>query len=326
MANLKYYTEGPDSALDDLEAGLSLMKINGFDFFWSWEPATMTRLLGLAVERDIEKSFVQTLARKRLEVNFSDSGEPIPLLKFTMMDHFEMSMGGRVLFRAKDLTPFQRELLGLLITAKGQRIPQEKIQLELWPESPPDNARKSFDTLLTRLRKLIGPELNLPIKDYLYLQKGILCLTNYDIDALRFVEEARTGLSHAKNSDWLQANYSFQTATTIWRGALPEDVFQSEQVLSFNDTLTRLLSEIAKVWSTNLIESGRQEEAIEVLERILKINYLDEELTSLLYQCYVQNGASVRGKEVLERYRKALLKAEYTESEAAEIIAEMLEV
>jgi len=323
MASLKLAEEGPEAALDDLEAGLSLMKINGYDFFWSWEPGTMTELLGLAVSRDIEKSFAQTLARKRLQVNFSDTGQPIPLLMFTLMDNFEISMAGEILFRTKDLTPFQRELIGLLITAKGQRIPQEKIQLELWPESPPENARKSFDTLLTRLRKLIGPHLDVPVKDYLYLQKGILCLTNYYIDALHFVEEARTGLSHAKNSDWLQANYSFQTAITLWKGALPEDAFQSEQVLSFNDTLTHLLSEIARVWSANLIEYGRLDEAIVVLERILKINYLDEELTGILYRCHSQNGTPVKAKDVLERYRKALLKADYTETEAEEIVAEI---
>ncbi len=98
------------------------------------------------------------------------------------MDSFELRMSGKILLQSKDFTPFQRELLGLLITAKGQRIPQEKIQLELWPESSPENARKSFDTLLTRLRKLIAPHLPVPVKNYLYLQKGILCLTNYEID------------------------------------------------------------------------------------------------------------------------------------------------
>ena len=128
------------------------MKINGFNHFWSWEPEMMTKLLAIAVQRDIEKSFAQSLAKTRLHLNFSDDGEPLPLLKFALMDNFEISMAGKVLLQAKDLTPFQRELLGLLITAKGQRIPQEKILLELWPESTPENARKSFDTLLTRLR------------------------------------------------------------------------------------------------------------------------------------------------------------------------------
>ena len=163
---LSYYklqAESPDAAVADLQAGLSLMKINGYSHFWGWEPAMMTSLLSLAVQRGIEKSFAKNLAKTRLCINFSDSGEPLSLLKIKLMDSFELSMAGKVLFQSKDLTPFQRELLGLLITARGQRIAQEKIQLELWPDSTPENARKSFDTLLTRLRKLLAPHLPRPV-------------------------------------------------------------------------------------------------------------------------------------------------------------------
>ncbi|EKD38206.1 MAG: hypothetical protein ACD_75C00822G0002 [uncultured bacterium] len=319
LSYCKYVADGPDGAIDALEAGLSLMKINGYNHFWSWEPVMMAKLLAVAVKRDIEKSFAQSLARERLHVNFSDEGVPIPLLKFSLMDNFEIGMSGKVLFRARDLTPFQREMLGLLITAKGQRIPQEKIQLELWPESTPENARKSFDTLLTRLRKLIAPHLPTSIKDYLFIQKGILCLTNYEIDALQFLEAARTGMSHSKNSDWWQAYSAFQTAISLWKGALPEDTFQSEQVLAFNDKLTGLLVELGSTWAKNLMESRRFEEAISILERILQINYLEESLTKLLYRLHCLNNNYLKSREILDRYKKALLKADYSEQEADDI-------
>jgi len=320
LSYLKHQMDGPESALEDLEAGLSLMKINGYNHFWTWEPAMMKQLLSIAVERDIETSFAQTLARKRLDVNFSEEGEPLPLLHFTLLDNFELSIQGKVVLRARDLTPFQRELLGLLITAKGQRIPQEKIQLELWPESTPENARKSFDTLLTRLRKLIAPHLPLPVKNYLSLQKGILCLTNYQIDAMQFLEAARTGLSCSKNSDWWQSYSSFHTALSLWKGAMPEDTFRSEQVLTFNDMLGTILSEMASTWSTHMAKSGRLSEAISLLERVLQINYLEERLTIQLYRLHSQNNNPLKAREILERYRNALLKAEYTEEEATEFI------
>jgi len=284
----------------------------------------MTILLAMAVKRDIEKSFAQNLAKDRLHLNFSDDGEPITLLKFTLMNSFELSINGKILFQAKDLTPFQRELLGLLVTAKGQRIPQEKIQLELWPESIPENARKSFDTLLTRLRKLLSPQLPRKIKNYLYLQKGILCLTNYEIDALQFLEAARTGLSHSKNSDWWQAHNSFQTALSLCKGVMPEDTFRSEQVLTFNDVLANLMIEIGSTWARNLAEAGRLEEAITILEQILSINYLEEELTILLYSFHSRSHNHLKANEVLERYRKALLKADYTIDEATSYIDDII--
>ena len=320
LSHFKYESESPEAALDDLEAGLSLMKINGYNHFWSWEPAMMTKLLSLAVKRDIEKSFAQNLAKSRLHLNFTDDGEPLSLLKFKLMDSFELSMSGKILLQSKDLTPFQRELLGLLITAKGQRIPQERIQLELWPESSPENARKSFDTLLTRLRKLIAPHLPIPVKNYLYLQKGILCLSNYEIDALQFTESARTGLTHFKNSDFWQAHNAFQTAISLWKGVMPEDTFRSEQALTFNDILANLMVETGSTWAKNLAEAGRLDEAIAILERILLINYLEEGLTILLYKFHCRNNNHLKAREILERYQKALLKADYTKKEATSFI------
>lgn len=321
----KYEMEGTEAALDDLESGLSLMKINGYQHFWSWEPLMMTKLFSVAVERDIEKDFVQSLAKSRLRLSYTDNGKPVPLLQFKLIDSFGLGMSGKILLFSKDFTPFQRELLGLLITAKGQRIPQERIQLELWPESSPENARKSFDTLLTRLRKLIAPHLPLPVKHYLSLQKGILCLTNYEIDALQFLEAARTGLSHCKNSDFWQAHNAFQLAISLWKGAMPEETFHSEQVLTFNDVLANLLAEIGITWSTNLAANGKIKEAIAIIEQILQINYLEEELTILLYKFHCRNNNNLRAREVLERYKKALLKAEYTEDEADSFINEIVE-
>jgi LuxR family maltose regulon positive regulatory protein len=324
LSHFKYESESPEAALEDLENSISLMKINGYNHFWSWEPVMMTKLLSLAVKREIEKSFAQNLAKSRLHLNFSDDGEPFPLLRIKLMDSFELSMSGKTLFQSKDLTPFQRELLGLLITAKGQRIPQEKVQLELWPESSPENARKSFDTLLTRLRKLISPHLPIAVKNYLYLQKGILCLTNYEIDTLQFIEAARTGLSHCNNSDLWQAFNAFQTAISLWKDALPEDTFRSEQVLTFNDNLTNLMVEVGSTWAKNLADAGRLEEAITILEKILQINYLEEELTVLLYKFHCQNNNHLKAREILERYQKALLKADYTQEEAVSFIDEIV--
>lgn len=321
---LRYLTGGADAALDDLEAALSMMKINGYDHFWTFEPTMVATLLGEAVTRDIEASFAKSLARKRLKINFTDQGVPLPLLRFILLDNFEINVGPKVLFRAKDLTPFQRELLGLLITSKGQRIPQERIQLELWPDSSPEKARKSFDTLLTRLRKLLSPELPLPVKEYLLLQKGILCLMNYSIDAMEFLEAARTGLSHGKNNDWWQAQNAFQLALSLYKGALPEDTFRSEQVLGFNDVLANVLVEMGNAWAENLATTGRYEEAISIIEIILGINYQEESLTHRLYKLYLASQNPLKAKSTIDRYQKSLINAEYSEEEARAFVDEII--
>ena len=163
-----------------------------------------------------------------------------------------------------------------------------------------------------------------PVKEYISLQKGILCLTNYDIDALHFIKMARAGLAHSNNGEFLQAHNAFQTAISLWHGAMPEDTFRSERVLSINDTLAGLLTKTCSTWAKNLAEAGRLDDAITILERILLRNSLDETLTILLYSFYCLNNNHLQAREILERYRKALVKAEYTAQQAASFIEQII--
>ena len=317
-------TDGPEDALDDLEAGLSLMKNNGYTHFWGWEPSMMAQLLSVAIRFDIEKSFAQALCRARLEHNIDDDGNMLPLLNFTLLDRFQLKLGDTVVCRAKDLTPSQRELLGLLITAKGQRISQERIQLELWPDNSPENARKSFDTLLTRLRKELTKNGDLPVKKYIFMQKGILCLANYQMDALQFSEAARKGMVHCRNSDWWQAGNNFNRALYHWQGALPEDTFKSEQVFDYNDHLVNNLVEFILAWARHVATSGHSDEAIRLIERALKVTSLEEQLITLLYALHVKSNAPLKAAETLTRYKAALTRIEYSEEEIEEYLKEVV--
>ncbi len=314
-----------EMALDDLEAGLSLMKNSGYSHFWGWEPVMMGQLLAIAVQFDIEKGFAQMLARDRLRVNFTEDGDPVTLLSFSLLDNFQLSLGDHVVCRAKDLTPSQRELLGLLITAKGQRISQERVQLELWPDNTPENARKSFDTLLTRLRKELTKTPELRVKDYIFMQKGILCLANYQMDSLQFSEAARRGMMNSKNSDWWQAGNSFCHALSIWKGALPEDTFKSEQVLTYNDQLVGSLIEFTSTWANHMAETGRPGEAINLIEQVLQMNRLEEKLVTLLYALYAANNSPIKARETLDRYKTALLKIDYTPEEIDSFLQDVID-
>lgn len=322
---LKLISQGAENALDDLDLSLSLMMNSGYNHFWSWEPVMMSRLLAVAVRFDIQKGFAQMLSRERLNINFDDSGEPLTLLNFSLLDNFQLKFGHEVICRAKDLTPSQRELLGLLITAKGQRISQERVQLELWPDNSPDNARKSFDTLLTRLRKELSRSAdNFDVKSYIFMQKGILCLTNYQMDSLQFSEAARKGMVHSKNSDWWQAGNNFNNALRLWKGALPEETFKSEQVLTYNDQLVNILIEFTTTWATHMAKTNRIEEAISLLEQVMQVCKLEEQLVTLLYGLYHKNNAPIKARDTLNKYCKALEKIDYSQREIETFIQDIM--
>ena len=105
---------------------------------------------------------------------------------------------------------------------------------------------------------------------------------------------------------------------------MPEDTFYSEHILTFNDRLTGLLVEIGSTWANNLMQSGSFKEAISILERILQIDSLEEGLTVLLYKLHFLNNNYLKARELLERYRKALIKAMYSEEEADSFIDKII--
>jgi ATP/maltotriose-dependent transcriptional regulator MalT/DNA-binding SARP family transcriptional activator len=320
----KLCTAGPAAAVNDLKTGIVLMKNHNFRHFWTWEPKMMIELLGLAVQKDIEREFSRDLAGEKLDIYFSDSREIIPYLHFSLLDHFQISSGRQAIFQASDFTPSQRYLLGLLLTTKGQRISQERVQLEIWPDSPPENARTSFDTLLTRLRKQLSSRLTLPVKRYISLQKGILELSNSRTDAIEFLEAAQTGLRHSRDGNWWQAGNAFRTALAHLKGLWPEDAFSIEQSLTLNDQIINTLAEITWIWAGKMSGSGNTEEAITLLEHTLQSHFQDERLIALLYSLYLKNHNHLKAGDTLERYGQALKRLDYTENEIEELLSEIV--
>ena len=50
---------------------------------------------------------------------------------------------------------------------------------------------------------------------------------------------------------------------------------------------------------------------------------LEEDLTQLLYQLYIQSSNPLKARDTLERYKKSLTKADYTEEEITEFLDEI---
>ncbi len=58
----------------------------------------------------------------------------------------ELTLGG----------PQQRRLLGVLVAAAGQVVPVDRLVEAVWPDDPPDGARRSVLTYVSRLRLALG--------------------------------------------------------------------------------------------------------------------------------------------------------------------------
>jgi LuxR family transcriptional regulator, maltose regulon positive regulatory protein len=321
---LRLLSDDRASALQDLRDGLSLMKEHDYKYFWSWEPVMMTRLLSECIAAGIEKEFVTNLARKRLGIALAADGTIIPLLQITLLDNFSISQGKNQLLNIDDFTVSEREMLGLMITTKGQKIDQEKAQLHFWPDSPPEKARKKFDTLLGRLRKKFSERITVPVQNYIVLNKGFLCLENTDTDILQFMDACTAGLAHSRQHEWWQASNYFHQALALWKGNLPADTFTNEYTLSLEIILLETFTEVCLSWGAYLAKTNQLNEAIQLIEKLLLSNTLEEKAVVMLCELYVRNNMPLKVSKIIERYKTALAEIDYTEEEVEKIITEIL--
>ncbi len=316
---------GKAAALQDLQEGLAIMKAHDYKYFWSWEPAMMTRLLGESVAADIEQELASDLARKRLRIALSADGTILPLLQVTLLDDFSLRHGEKQVLNIDDFTVSEREILGLIVSTKGQKIDQEKAQLHFWPDSPPEKARKKFDTLLGRLRKKISDHFDVSGQNYIALNKGFLCLQNVETDIIQFMEACNAGLAHSRRNEWWQASNYFQKALSLWKGNLPTNTFTNDYTLSLEISLLETFTEVCMTWGDYLAKTNQIPGAVQILEKLLLSNTLEEKAVVMLCQLYVRNNMPLKVNKIIERYKTALIQIDYTEREADKIIAEILD-
>ncbi len=318
-----YLSSDNSLAIQDLKNGLSLMKKNGYTHFWGWEPLMMGRLLSLGMAAGIEKKFITELAEQRLGHTFSEDKTLIPILQITLLDNFSVRYGKNNVFHIDDFTASQRELFGLMLTAKGQKINQEKSQLYFWPDSAPEKARKKFDTLLGRLRKTFSDRTAIPAQNYIVLNKRYLSLHHAHTDILHFMAAAQKGLSHSKRAQWWQAGNCFHKALALWKGGLPTDAFTNEHTGTWDTILLDTLSTMSLTWGRYLAQTGQHTKAIGVLENLVHSNMLEEEAIVFLCNLYIRNNMPLKVNKTLELYRTALAEIDYTEDEIDDIMADI---
>ena len=285
-------------------------------------PATREKLLAAARGLDLEDQHGLQLLAGSLDRAVVEEGQILPRLELQTLGGFEVRMEGRPVVRAEDMTPAQRELLGVLVAAPGMKLSQEEIQLAFWPDSSPDKARSNFDSLLLRLRKQLEQALAPhPVRHYLFLQKGILSLTHLRVDAHEFAHLVRQGLEHSRRREaWQAANY-FARALALWKGSFMPGSSAREQAADYRQELDRLFVDAMHTWAQPLIDSGRTEEAAELLDQALRVDRTNDSLVRALCRTYLRSNQPTKARQAARRYAEALQKEDYSPAEIQTILS-----
>jgi DNA-binding SARP family transcriptional activator len=153
--------EHSETGLALLKDALALGKKIGLYHNMIDSRSNIAQLSAIAVEHDIEASYVSTYIRKRglsLETPPVTVGKwPWPLKIFTLGGFAIIKDGSPIRFSTKaQKKPF--ELIKILVAFGGRNVARTRISDSLWPDAEGDKADQALTTTLYRLRRLLGHE------------------------------------------------------------------------------------------------------------------------------------------------------------------------
>lgn len=296
------------SGLNSLRYAMGLGREYGYTHILWWQPEVMGRLCAYALEAGIEVDYVKDLIRKR----DLDPGEGAQhaerwpwRFKIFTLGQFTVLCDGepRALPRKSQGRPI--ELLKTLIAYGGREVSVDRLCDALWPRIDSDYAHRSFTTTLHRLRKLLGCDEALALRDGRLSLSARHCWL--DVWAAEgALEEIDTLLRTSNGRICAEAVTALaERIMRLYRGPFltgdehPPYAHYREKLRS---RLLRSLGELGRYWQ----EQGRWDKAVEYYQRGLEVDSVAEGLYRHLMVCYQRLGRLAEAIEVYNRCRKTL--------------------
>jgi LuxR family maltose regulon positive regulatory protein len=293
------------SALIPLQKALAIGKEEGYFITLIDRPFAMARLCVTALEAGVEVEYVQELIRKLNIVSdpppFHLENWPWPLKIYTLGSFRLLKENSPIQFSRKTQ---QRPLsmLKALIALGGKEVKEDQISDALWPEADGDVAHESFATNLHRLRRLIG------LEKAIQLREGRLSLDEKFcwVDAWAF-----ESLLHQADTQWkdgrvdraIQLN---EKAIQTYEGPFLAREIEQPWTSSISERLrSKFLGTVIKS-GDHFQQAGQWERALECYERGLEVDDLAEEFYQGLMTCYYHLGQQTKALSSYNRCKKVL--------------------
>jgi DNA-binding SARP family transcriptional activator len=194
--------------------------------------------------------------------------------------------------------PRQRAVLALLVLESGRVVPAGRLVDEVWRGSPPPGAATTMRSYVSRLRKLLAPDVELVGRG-----GGYVLRADPDIvDAVRFEQLARAGQAALSHKEAAVAAGHFRQALGLWRGDALSDVCEAEALAREAARLEELRLTVLEGRIEADLELGLHAEVTGELEGLVTEYPLRERLWRLLVLALYRGE---RQADALDAYRRA---------------------
>ena len=204
----------------------------------------------------------------------------------------------------------QRALLGMLLLHAGEVVSSDRLIDELWPGERREEAVKSLQVAVSRLRKALEPERRAGTASGLLVTRAPgyeLRAAPERIDAKRFealAERGRRALSHGAARE---ARERLDEALELWRGPpladLAYESFCQAEIGRLEDLRVAVLEERIAV----RLELGEHAELVGELRALIREQPLRERLHAQLMLALYRSGRQAEALEAFAQARRALV-------------------
>ncbi|TAK52062.1 MAG: hypothetical protein EPO27_01855 [Betaproteobacteria bacterium] len=293
-------------ALAKAKAAFGLGREYGFQHAPWWRARESAELCALALRHGVEPEYARALVRARRLV---PRAAPLRVpdwpwpLRISALGRFELLReAGTVEFGGKG-PGRPLELLKLLVALGGQNVRADQLADALWPHVEADYAHKSFTATLHRLRKLLGDDEALVLRDArLSLNPAFVWVDTWALEA---VIAAIDDALRAPRSEIADAGVRALTdeAFALYRGPFLPDESEQPGFIACREQLRarllRCLARLARRWE----EAGQAAPAADCYLRCIDADHLFEAPYRNLMLCYQRAGDAIEARATYERLR-----------------------
>ncbi|MGC2458312.1 MAG: BTAD domain-containing putative transcriptional regulator [Gallionellaceae bacterium] len=289
--------ESEARGLKALRKAMTIGREQGYLTMPGWRSRVMARLCMKALEHDIEPDYARSLIRTHgLLPDASAVTEckfwPWPIKIYTL-GRFSIVRDGAPLQSAKRAQGKVIEMLKTLIALGGRDVDMETLAAALWPEAEGDKANQAFKTTLHRLRKLLGNDEVISVREGHVTLDPRYCW----VDVCAF--EILLGRDPADVA-------ALERAVALYHGHFLAEDTVSSRAMALRERLhakyLRCLNDLGRQWE----ETGDWKKAASCYQQGLGVDPLVEEYYQRLMICHQQLGHRAEALSVYQRCREAL--------------------
>jgi ATP/maltotriose-dependent transcriptional regulator MalT/DNA-binding SARP family transcriptional activator len=266
-------------------------------------------LCALALRHGIEPEYARRLVRAHSLVPLVPplrvTGWPWPFRISTLGGFQLLKEGAPAEFSGKG-PGRPMELLKVLIAMGGQGVRSDQLADALWPHVDADYAYKSFTATLHRLRRLLGDDEAVLLRDArVSLNPALAWVDTAALELVLAEFEEALRLPHAQRAaDALRP--LVEEALSLYRGPFLPDESEQPAYIAFREQirarLLRCLARVARQWE----ELGEHDAATDCYLRVIAADPLFEAPYRNLMLCYQRGGDHAEARTTYERLRTIL--------------------